>query len=119
TIASTRTMEERISAPRLHHIAIQTRDVENAKAWYEDFFGCRASWSLNTFNDVTLSRLPGIQRLIEMVVGEIRVHLFECSTQTPGLVSANVTQFQHVGFSVESVAELLRLRSLWLELFAS
>ena len=104
-------------APRLHHIAIQTRDLENAKAWYEDFFGCRASWSLSTFNDVTLSRLPGIQRLIEMVVGETRLHLFE--RPSPGLASGNVMQFQHVGFSVESSAELLRLRKLWLELFAS
>ncbi len=118
-ISSTRTMEEPMRAPRLHHIAIQTSNLENAKAWYEDFFGCRASWSLSTFNDVTLSRLPGIRCLIEMVVGETRLHLFERSTQSPGLVGTNITQFQHVGFSVESFAELLRLRKLWLELFAS
>lgn len=109
--------------PHLHHIAVQTADLDNSVSWYKDFFGCRTTWTLATFSALTLSRLPGITRLTEMVVGEFRVHLFERDPERAGSETSrqNVakTQFQHVCMRVGSREELERWRQHWRDLFAS
>lgn len=111
--------EGRGHPPRVHHIAIQTRDLENCQAWYRDYFGCEVSWSLGAFSELTRRRLPGIRQLVELVVGDVRLHLFERAASRAHEAGANVTQFQHVCVSVGSRGELARWRDRWLELFAS
>lgn len=106
-------------APRFHHIAIQTGDLENSKAWYQDFFRCYVSWSLSTFSELTLTRLPGIHRLIEMVIGDVRLHLFERAGNRSHHSRTSAAQFQHACVSVDSHVELLRWRQRWLDLFDS
>jgi catechol 2,3-dioxygenase-like lactoylglutathione lyase family enzyme len=106
-------------APRFHHIAIQTGDLDNCVAWYQDFFGGRVSWSLSTFSETTRSRLPGIRRLIEIFVGSVRLHLFERPVNRAAQPMASVAQFQHVCVSVISHAELMTWRDRWLALYAS
>src|SRR5947209_2723869 len=64
-------------APRFHHVGIETADLDNAIAWYGAFLGARPSWELETFSPLTRSRLPGIRRLVELVAGDLRLHLFE------------------------------------------
>ncbi|MEU3186072.1 VOC family protein [Streptomyces sp. NPDC006923] len=105
--------------PRLHHIGVQTRDLDNCTAWYEDFFGCVPAWSLDTFSDLTLSRLPGITRLTELMVEDLRFHLFERAGHDPVLPGGNKAQFQHVCLSTGSSAELRAWRERWLRLYES
>ena len=117
--ALTRPTEQPLRAPRMHHIAIQTRNLENCRAWYQDFFGCHVSWSLSTFNELTLSRLPGITQLTELVVGDLRFHLFERDSNGLHDLTIGAVQFQHVCMSVNSHRELDDWRNRWLDLFAS
>lgn len=105
-------------APRFHHVGIQTNDLENCVSWYEDFLGCRPSWSLDRFSELTRSRLPGIRVLTEMVLGDVRLHLFE----RPGRAAdqgESAIQFQHFCFCVSAAEDLVRLRQRWMELFES
>ena len=102
-----------------HHVAIQTNDLENCSAWYEEFFGCRRSWSLSKFSELTHSRLPGIRRLMEVAVGDVRMHLFERDGRPAPDPAESVTQFQHVCLSVGAAEDLAALRRRWIELFQS
>jgi catechol 2,3-dioxygenase-like lactoylglutathione lyase family enzyme len=99
-------------------MGIQTDDLDNSVAWYEDFLGCRRAWSLDRFSELTRGRLPGIRMLTELVVGDTRLHLFE----RPGkaaIPAESATQFQHFCFRVGAAAELVALRQRWLELYES
>ncbi len=106
------------TVPVFHHVGIQTTDLDNAVAWYEDFFGGRRSWSLTEFTPLTESRLPGIRALTEVVVGNLRIHLFERDGD-PAVPEQSRTQFQHVCVSVGDPAELASLRRRWFELYGS
>jgi catechol 2,3-dioxygenase-like lactoylglutathione lyase family enzyme len=107
------------AAPRIHHVGIQTADLKNSVAWYEDFFGCRPSWSLSEFSPLTHSRLPGIRRLTEMIAGDMRVHLFERNGRPAAVPGTSLTQFQHVCVSASAPEDLVRLRQRWIDLFDS
>lgn len=94
-----------------HHVGIQTRDLDNALAWYTDFLGAEVVWQLTTFSDLTVRRLPGITRLAEIRAGELRLHLFERGTNaTP---APQTSQFQHLCLSVGGVDELKAYRARW------
>src|SRR6266498_3899672 len=110
-------MTEPAPVPRLHHVAVQTNDLDNCASWYQDFFGCRPSWSLDTFSDLTRSRLPGIVRLVELVVGDIRVHLFERPGRDAPHPGDSVVQFQHVCMATNSGDELRAWRQRWSQLY--
>ncbi|MFE2643057.1 VOC family protein [Streptomyces nigra] len=104
--------------PRFHHVGVQTTDLANSVRWYEDFLGCRQAWSLDRFSDLTRSRLPGIRELTEMVLGDVRIHLFD----RPGRncdPSESAVQFQHFCFSLDAPEDLVRLRERWIELHGS
>jgi hypothetical protein len=108
-----------LPVPRFHHIGVQTADLGNSLSWYQDFFGCGQSWSLDTFSELTHSRLPGIVRLVEMVVGDIRIHLFERPGRAAVPLGDSAIQFQHVCLAANSGDELVGWREHWLTLFAS
>jgi hypothetical protein len=82
------------TVPTFHHIGVQTSGLVNSTAWYEEFFGARESWSLTSFSELTRSRLPGISRLVELTIGDVRVHLFARASRTGFGESAS--EFQHV-----------------------
>jgi catechol 2,3-dioxygenase-like lactoylglutathione lyase family enzyme len=105
--------------PTFHHIGIQTNDLKNSVAWYEAFLGAQDSWSLNTFSDLTNSRLPGIRELRELVLGDIRLHLFEREGRPANAPGESVTQFQHLCLSSASPDDLAGLRQRWIELYTS
>lgn len=108
----------RFPRPRFHHVGVQTNDLENSVRWYGDFLGCRRAWSLDQFSELTRSRLPGIHGLTEMVLGDVRFHLFG----RPGRKSEpaeSAVQFQHFCFSVSAADDLVRLRQRWIELYES
>jgi catechol 2,3-dioxygenase-like lactoylglutathione lyase family enzyme len=106
--------------PRLgfDHIGIQTNDLDNCVNWYEAFLGCRRAWSLDQFSELTHSRLPGIRSLTEIVVGDLRLHVFERPGRMPD-PAESATQYQHLCLRVEDPDDLTRFRQLWVELFAS
>lgn len=106
-------------APRFHHVAVQTNDLENSVAWYEDFLGCQPSWSLTDFSELTRDRLAGIRRLTEVAVGDVRLHVYEREGRRAAPPGESVTQFQHFCLSVESPDALERLRTRWIELYQS
>jgi catechol 2,3-dioxygenase-like lactoylglutathione lyase family enzyme len=108
-----------VKAPHFHHIGVQTADLDNSLRWYQDFFGASRSWSLTTFSDLTHSRLPGIVGLTEVVLGDVRIHLFERPGQQAAEPGTSVVQFQHVCLSVESRAELRDWHEKWTELHES
>lgn len=109
--------------PVFHHVGVQTADLDNCVAWYRDFFGSRQAWTLTEFSDLTLSRLPGITRLTEMVIGHVRIHLMERAPAAPGQETPTPSGlgagFQHVCMRVESSEELVGWRRHWVELFDS
>ncbi|MFD0856848.1 VOC family protein [Actinomadura adrarensis] len=105
--------------PRHHHLAIQAGDLESSVAWYRDFFGAEEKWTLEEFSELTASRLPGIRRLVEVLVGDVRFHLFDrdgCGAESP---PTQARQFQHLCMAVESPGELREMRRRWIELRAS
>lgn len=106
------------SVPVLHHVGVQTNDLANSLAWYRDFFGGGVSWSLDIFSDLTRSRLPGIERLVELVVGDLRIHLFQRPGRQAPAPGHSLTQFQHVCLATGSAAELREWRERWLALYA-
>jgi hypothetical protein len=108
-------------APALcfHHVAVQTNDLDNCASWYQDFFACQPSWSLSEFSELTRSRLSGIVRLTEMVMGDIRIHLFERPGRAAPHPNDSTIQFQHLCLHVQSGDELPIWRQRWLDLFSS
>lgn len=104
---------------RFHHVAVQTNDLDNCVSWYQEFFACQPSWSLSEFSELTRSRLPGIVRLTEMVMGDIRIHLFERPGRAAAHPNDSTIQFQHVCLCAQSGDELLIWRQRWLDLFNS
>ena len=119
-VTSTVMQEKPVRATlRFHHVAVQTNDLENSVSWYEDFLGCRPVWSLTKFSELTRSRLPGIRRLTEILVGDVRLHVFEREGRRAPEPLESLTQFQHLCMGVESPDELVRLRERWIELYES
>ncbi|MFI0242904.1 VOC family protein [Streptomyces sp. NPDC016845] len=116
---STKSVPTDRSPARLHHIGVQTTDLDNCASWYEDFFGCRRTWSTNVFSPLTLHRLPGITRMLEMALGDTRFHLFERVAAGTGPPESNPAQFQHVCMAVADSARLRAQRTVWCELYAS
>lgn len=109
------------ATPYIHHIGVQTADLDNCISWYQDFFGCRVQWSTDSFSPLTRSRLPGISRLTEVAIAGTRFHLFErqgfeeqAQEQPDG-----GTHVQHVCLAAGSAPELLTWRRRWIELFES
>jgi catechol 2,3-dioxygenase-like lactoylglutathione lyase family enzyme len=109
--------------PSFHHIGVQTTDLDNCLSWYQDFFGARPVWTLTRFSELTLKRLPGIARLSEMVLGNMRLHLFERAAEGTGQHNPwpyhSDTQFQHLCLQVASSEELARWRQRWRPLYDS
>jgi catechol 2,3-dioxygenase-like lactoylglutathione lyase family enzyme len=104
--------------PRFHHVGIQTNDLGNSVAWYEDFLGCKPSWTLEKFSDLTRSRLPGIRTLTELTLGDLRLHLFERPGSATDPAVSDV-RIQHFCLSVDDPEELVRLRDRWIALHRS
>lgn len=102
----------------LHHLAVETADLDNCVAWYTDFFGGTAAWSLDAFSDLTRDRLPGISRLTEVVAAGTRFHLFT-RTVSYARPHPDTFQFQHVCMTVATVEELRGWRDRWQRLFDS
>jgi catechol 2,3-dioxygenase-like lactoylglutathione lyase family enzyme len=100
--------------PALHHLGVETSDMANSIAWYQDFFGAKVSWELETFSELTRSRLPGITRLCELVAEPLRFHVFS-RTVDYARPAADMSQFQHVCLHVASRETLRRWRERWFE----
>lgn len=103
--------------PRFHHVGVQTNDLDNSLAWYQDYFGCRPMWTLDAFSELTRSRLPGITRLTELMIGDIRLHLFERPGRPAPAPGESVTHFQHVCLAMDRPEDLVTMRDRWLDLY--
>jgi catechol 2,3-dioxygenase-like lactoylglutathione lyase family enzyme len=101
-----------------HHVGVQTADLANSVAWYRDFFNCEISWSLSRFSELTLSRLPGIGTLVELVCERLRFHLFD-RQGTGAPVDPISSQYQHICLRVESREALAGWRAHWIALYRS
>lgn len=114
-------MTDSAATPYIHHIGVQTADLDNCVSWYQEFFGCRVRWSTDRFSPLTRSRLPGISRLTEVAIPGTRFHLFERQDgderahEPPG----GPAQFQHVCLATGSAPELGTWRRRWIDLFES
>jgi catechol 2,3-dioxygenase-like lactoylglutathione lyase family enzyme len=102
----------------LHHLAVETADLDNSVAWYTNFFGGTVSWTLDAFSELTRHRLPGIVRLTEVVACPVRFHLFTRDVDYTRPV-ADVLQFQHVCLVTDSLRSLASWRGRWQRLYAS
>ena len=106
------------SALGLHHIGIQTDDLDNSVDWYRSFFGCEQQWSLSKFSELTLRRLPGIRTLVELTTAGLRFHVFERPGRTADPAVSSVG-YQHVCIGVDRPEDLTMLRDRWLRLYRS
>lgn len=102
----------------LHHLAVETADLDNSVSWYTSFFGGSVSWTLDVFSELTRRRLPGIVRLTEVAAGPVRFHLFTRDADYARSV-ADVLQFQHVCLATDSPESLVSWRERWQRLYAS
>ena len=101
---------------QVHHIGVQTADIDATLDWYSQFFeGGKENWTLDRFSKLTLSRLPGISRLVEFQIDAVRFHFYdrEGIDQAPRVPGP---EFQHCGLIVASADELPRYRERWFEL---
>jgi catechol 2,3-dioxygenase-like lactoylglutathione lyase family enzyme len=114
----TSAVHDKSPKPQFHHVGVQTNDLANSVRWYQDFLGCEQVWTLDRFSELTRQRLPGIRTLTEMVVGDVRVHLFERPGRTSDPADSAI-QFQHVCFEVSAAEELVTLRRRWIDLYES
>ncbi|MFC4494587.1 VOC family protein [Streptomyces ovatisporus] len=103
-------------APKVHHIAVQTDDVESTVTWYQEFLDAEAQWTLTEFSPLTRSRLPGIGKLVELKAGDVRFHVFDRSGHTRHGPDPRGFQFQHIGIVVDRHEDLVALRERWLRL---
>ncbi|QEV05007.1 VOC family protein [Streptomyces prasinus] len=104
----------------IHHVGIQTADMESSIAWYSEFFGCTATWTMDGgFSALSHSRLPGISKLTELVVADVRLHLMTCGGGPHEPPPATANRFQHICIAVSSPEELLQWRAHWFSLFES
>ena len=101
------------TALAFHHVGVQTADFDTSVAWYTDFFQARVSWTLDTFAPLTLSRLPGLDKIAELVSGGLRFHLLARDGVVAGARGAEELQYQHVCIVVSSPQELSVLRDRW------
>jgi len=101
---------------RMHHVGVQTADLDNCLRWYVAFFDGKQVWELDHFSPLTRSRLPGIQRLTEVAAGSVRFHLFDRSSHSGAHADANGFIFQHVCLAVDVPEALRRFRERWYEL---
>ncbi len=101
-------------APRFHHLAIQTDDVEATIRWYSEFLGATVEWRLDSFSPLTHARLPGIEKLAEVKSGGMRFHVFDRAEHNQDGPDPLGYQFQHVGIAVRHPEDLVELRQRWL-----
>ncbi|MFI9721797.1 VOC family protein [Streptomyces sp. NPDC052396] len=104
---------------RLHHIGVQTFDLDNSLAWYRDFLGCRPTWTATAFSELTRSRLPGVSRITEIVTEGVRLHLIERDSRERQHGPEDRVQFQHLCLAVDSPEELRATLARWQRLHAS
>ncbi len=97
-----------------HHVGVQTVDLDNALSWYVDFLGAEVAWELTTFSELTRRRLPGIRRLAEIRLGDLRLHLIDRGAVDPP--PTTTAQFQHLCLVVPDSSDLEGYRSRWSEL---
>ncbi|KIA65094.1 VOC family protein [Nocardia vulneris] len=102
-------------APRFHHLAIQTDDVDATIEWYREFLGATVEWSLDSFSPLTHDRLPGIEKLVELKQGDLRFHVFDRAGHSKDGPDPLGYQYQHVGITVRRAQDLARLRARWLQ----
>ncbi|MFI1829219.1 VOC family protein [Streptomyces sp. NPDC020412] len=104
----------------IHHVGIQTADMESSIAWYGEFFGCKATWTMDGgFSALSHSRLPGISKLTELVVADVRLHIMTCQGGANEPPPATANRLQHICLAVSSPEELSRWRDHWFTLFES
>ena len=107
------------SVPSVHHIGVQTSDLDNCLKWYVEFFAVEQKWCLDRFSELTHSRLPGIRRLIEVTAGSLRFHLFDRAHTTGAPADGLSYQFQHICLQVQTPDDLVTIRDRWIRLFES
>ncbi|MEU0397746.1 VOC family protein [Streptomyces sp. NPDC006208] len=99
--------------PTVHHVAVQTSDLDNAIHWYREFFNATSTWTLDRFSELTQERLPGIIRLTEVELHNLRLHLFERSVFTLASGATDAIQFQHICLILDSHEEMVTWREKW------
>jgi hypothetical protein len=109
----------RSTTMNLNHLGVQTADLDNCLEWYLEFFDAKKNWELGQFSELTLRRLPGIRRLVEISVGGARIHLFDRAGHSGAQPDPNGFVFQHACISVSSPEELTDMRRKWIDLYDS
>lgn len=104
---------------RVHHIGVETFDIPNAVAWYQDFLGCRLTWTAERLSALTGSRLPAVVRIAEVAAGDLRFHLLERNDRNEPYTTGSAAVFQHVCIAAGSPEELRYWRDRWIELYRS
>ncbi|MFI9586843.1 VOC family protein [Streptomyces sp. NPDC052236] len=97
----------------LHHIAVQTGDLAASIDWYQAFFGAEIAWTLDTYSDLSMERLPGLSGLAELTAGGLRFHVFTRGAEHGRQPSADTNQFQHICIEVRTSEELRAWQARW------
>ncbi|MFD9307839.1 VOC family protein [Streptomyces sp. NPDC060048] len=101
----------------LHHLAVQTADLDASISWYREFLGAEVTWTLDTFSDLSMERLPGLSGLAEIMVGGMRFHLFSRGPEHADPPPADTNQFQHACIEVRTPEQLRLWRERWVDVY--
>lgn len=101
----------------LHHIAVRTGDLDRSIAWYRDFFGAEVMWTLDTFSELSMERLPGLSRLAELAAGGLRFHLFTRGPEHDVTPPMDSNQYQHIRIEVGTPEELSAWHAKWFSVY--
>lgn len=111
--------DEPVVVGGVHHVGVQTADLESSIDWYRNFFGCTVSWKLTRFSALSHRRLPGLTELVELAGTDLRFHLFVRDTPPEDPISATARQFQHLCLAVPTPQSLQMWRDRWFDLYDS
>ncbi|WP_339386366.1 VOC family protein [Vibrio caribbeanicus] len=85
---------------KIDHVGIQVKSLENSINWYKYVFSGEISWELESFSELTTSRLPNILKLVEIKSDDLKIHLFESKDISDS--SNNRSQIQHTAIELDS-----------------
>lgn len=90
---------------QLHHVGIRCNNCEESARFFVELFGAEISCLVTQFMPLSLKREPGLSKLIDLWVGDVRIHLFETTTVDSVLLPPGL-QVQHICFALDSFAAL-------------
>lgn len=93
---------------KLHHVGIRCNDSSVSAHFYVQMFNAQVLAVVDDFMPLSRQREPGLRQLVDIIVDNVRLHLFDVNDLADRQESnSSKIGLQHICFVVESFPELL------------